>query len=109
MICTKGKVMDLRIAFFCLAAALSTGVLAQNQDQAQQQQPQQQQQQPQQQQAAADPYTDLNKQVQEALRLRGLYDGPVNGVIGPNTQAAIARFQQSWPMPVSGMLDDDTL
>lgn len=92
----------LRVFLLCFATAgISTSVLAQDQ----QQQPQEQQQQP----AATDPYTELNKQVQEALRQRGLYNGPVNGVIGPNTQAAIARFQQSWPMPVNGMLDDHTL
>lgn len=60
-------------------------------------------------QPAADPYTELNKRVQEALRQRGFYNGPVNGEIGPNTQAAIAQFQLSLPMPVSGMLDDSTL
>lgn len=59
--------------------------------------------------AAEDPYTDLNKQVQENLRERGFYSGPVNGVVGPNTQAAIAQFQLSIPMPASGMLDDTTL
>jgi peptidoglycan hydrolase-like protein with peptidoglycan-binding domain len=59
--------------------------------------------------AQSDPYTDLNKQVQETLRERGFYSGPVNGDVGPNTQAAIAQFQLSWPLPVSGMLDADTL
>lgn len=78
---------------------------------AQQQQPQGQAPEPQAQaqQAAADPYAERNKRVQEALRQRGFYDGPVNGEIGPNTQAAIAQFQLSLPMPVSGMLDDSTL
>ena len=84
--------MDIRTFFFALAiAGISNSVFAQEQ----------QPQQPQQQQAAADPYTELNKQVQEALRQRGLYNGPLNGVIGPNTQAAIAQFQVTWPMPVN--------
>src|SRR5690349_20098529 len=96
--------MDIRTFFFALAiAGISNSVFAQEQ-RPQQPRPQEQQQQP-----AADPYTERNKQVQEALRQRGLFNGPVNGVIGPNTQAAIARFQQSWPMPVNGMLDDHTL
>jgi peptidoglycan hydrolase-like protein with peptidoglycan-binding domain len=73
------------------------------------QQPQEAQQQPQAQQPEAGRYTELNRRVQEALRQRGFYDGPVNGEIGPNTQAALAQFQLSLPMPVSGMLDDSTL
>ena len=79
----------LRVFLLCLATAgISTSVLAQNQ----QQQPQEQQQQ----QAPADPYTELNKQVQEALRQRGLYNGPVNGVIGPIAQGAWVAFWTPW-------------
>lgn len=58
---------------------------------------------------APDPYTDLNKQVQETLKARGFYSGPVNGEFGWNTQAALAQFQLSVPMPASGSLDQQTL
>jgi peptidoglycan hydrolase-like protein with peptidoglycan-binding domain len=47
--------------------------------------------------------------VQEKLRERGFYAGPINGDIGPNTQAALAQFQLSIPLPASGQLDDQTL
>jgi peptidoglycan hydrolase-like protein with peptidoglycan-binding domain len=87
---------------------LSAGTVAQEQQPRPQQQ-QLQQQQPQDQPVEPDPYIELNRQVQERLRQLGFYNGPVNGVIGPNTQAAIAQFQLSWPMPVNGMLDADTL
>jgi|SRR5688500_18742106 len=55
------------------------------------------------------PYGDFNKQVQERLRALGFYGGPVNGDFGPYTQAALAQFQLSVPLPASGMLDDQTL
>ena len=60
-------------------------------------------------QVASDPYSDLNKQVQEKLRAQGFYAGPVNGDFGFYTQAALAQFQLSVPLPASGMLDDATL
>jgi peptidoglycan hydrolase-like protein with peptidoglycan-binding domain len=60
-------------------------------------------------QVASDPYSDLNKQVQEKLRAQGFYDGPVSGEFGFNTQAALAQFQLSVLLPASGMLDDQTL
>lgn len=60
-------------------------------------------------QASPDPYAHLNKKVQEKLHAMGYYNGPINGDFGFNTQAALAKFQLSWPLPVSGMLDDTTL
>jgi peptidoglycan hydrolase-like protein with peptidoglycan-binding domain len=60
-------------------------------------------------QVVPDPYAGLNKRVQEKLQAMGLYDGPVNGDFGFNTQAALAQFQLSVPLPASGMLDEQTL
>jgi peptidoglycan hydrolase-like protein with peptidoglycan-binding domain len=34
------------------------------------------------------------RQVQEALHRLGYYKGPVDGILGPRTRAAIRRFQQ---------------
>lgn len=59
--------------------------------------------------SSEDPYTDFNKRVQDRLRQLGYYSGPVNGDFGPNTQAALAQFQLSVPLPASGMLDAETL
>lgn len=97
-----GHTMNLRLLLTTLL--IPAAALAQQQEQ---QQPQAQE--PQAQLPAADPYAERNKRVQEVLRQRGFYNGPVNGDIGPNTQAAIAQFQLSMPMPASGMLDETTL
>jgi hypothetical protein len=81
--------MDIRNALLGLAtAAILTGAFAQE---------------------PVDPYAGVNKQAQERLRALGFYSGPVNGDIGPNTQAAIAQFQLSVPLPASGSLDEATL
>jgi peptidoglycan hydrolase-like protein with peptidoglycan-binding domain len=58
------------------------------------------------QQASPGPHIDFNKRVQEKLRALGFYTGPVNGDIGPYTQAALAQFQLSVPISASGQLDD---
>lgn len=42
--------------------------------------------------------------VQEALARLGYYQGPIDGRIGPQTQAAIARYQQDHGMPVSSTI-----
>jgi peptidoglycan hydrolase-like protein with peptidoglycan-binding domain len=60
-------------------------------------------------QQAVDPYIDFNKRVQERLTALGFYTGPINGDIGPNSQAALAQFQLSLPLPASGALDDQTV
>jgi len=60
-------------------------------------------------QQAADPYINFNKLVQERLTVLGFYTGPINGDIGPYSQAALAQFQLSVPIPASGALDDQTV
>jgi peptidoglycan hydrolase-like protein with peptidoglycan-binding domain len=55
------------------------------------------------------PYSDLISRVQERLRALGFDAGPVNGDFGTKTQAALAQFQLSVPVPASGQLDDPTL
>ena len=98
------------ISRFLLVAALlgPAGVLAaeENPPAPMEQPPQETQPAPQ---VPADPYLDLNKQVQEKLQALGFYNGPVNGDFGPYTQAALAQFQLSVPVPASGMLDEQTI
>jgi peptidoglycan hydrolase-like protein with peptidoglycan-binding domain len=100
------KAMDLRTLLAAAAALLiPAGALAANgssppPEQAQPDTPQQ---------VSPDPYADINKQVQEKLQGLGFYAGPVNGDFGFNTQAALAQFQLSVPLPASGMLDAPTL
>jgi hypothetical protein len=48
------------------------------------------------------------KKVQETLRDKGIYTGPVDGIMGHQTRAAIRQYQESEKLPVTGHLDDDT-
>ena len=52
--------------------------------------------------------TDANRrQVQEALRRLGYYRGPMDGIFGPLTRAAIHRFQQDIGAEPTGSLTAD--
>jgi GNAT superfamily N-acetyltransferase len=46
------------------------------------------------------------RQVQQALHRRDLYDGPIDGIFGPATRAAIQRFQDSIGERGTGRLTD---
>jgi peptidoglycan hydrolase-like protein with peptidoglycan-binding domain len=48
------------------------------------------------------------KQVQAALKSKGMDPGPEDGVMGPKTQAALREFQKSNNLQVTGRLDDKT-
>ena len=60
-------------------------------------------------QPSPDAYSGFVSKVQEKLRELGFDAGPVNGDFGAKTQAALAQFQISRTIPVSGQLDDMTL
>jgi peptidoglycan hydrolase-like protein with peptidoglycan-binding domain len=49
------------------------------------------------------------RQAQLRLHALGLYDGPTDGIMDPNTRAAIARFQQRRGMQRTESLDPQTL
>jgi peptidoglycan hydrolase-like protein with peptidoglycan-binding domain/DNA invertase Pin-like site-specific DNA recombinase len=46
--------------------------------------------------------------LQKALRRHGLRPGPVDGLFGPRTQAAVERLQRSRGIPVNGVATDRT-
>ena len=48
------------------------------------------------------------KSVQEALRDKGFDPGPIDGVMGRRTRAALRSFQQSKNIKANGDLDADT-
>lgn len=52
---------------------------------------------------------DAIRHVQEVLREKGLYSGPVDGSSGPMTRRAIRAFQRQAGLPESGTLDEMTL
>ncbi len=49
------------------------------------------------------------KQVQSALQQQGMYRGNVDGVWGPETQNAVANYQQAHGLPSTGELNSPTL
>ncbi|GLK55912.1 peptidoglycan hydrolase-like protein with peptidoglycan-binding domain [Methylopila capsulata] len=53
--------------------------------------------------------SELVAQIQEALRARGEYDGPVDGLMGARTAAAIASFERGADLPVHGEPNDRVL
>jgi hypothetical protein len=52
---------------------------------------------------------DVELAVQQELAKLGYYHGPVDGVIGPETQRAIRWFQSVDKIPVTGRIDNATL
>ncbi|MGA2986163.1 MAG: peptidoglycan-binding domain-containing protein [Terriglobia bacterium] len=48
------------------------------------------------------------KKVQETLRDKGYNPGPIDGVMGAQTRAAIRQYQTAENLPVTGHLDDET-
>jgi peptidoglycan hydrolase-like protein with peptidoglycan-binding domain len=43
-------------------------------------------------------------EVQTVLQQQGYYEGPIDGVVGPGTQAAIAAYQQANGLRVTGTI-----
>jgi peptidoglycan hydrolase-like protein with peptidoglycan-binding domain len=48
------------------------------------------------------------KNVQKALQDKGMDPGPIDGVMGPKTMAALKAFQKDQKLTESGKLDDQT-
>ena len=47
--------------------------------------------------------------VQLALSLYGYYTGTVDGIIGPETKAALSKFQSDWGLNVTGTITPEVL
>ena len=48
------------------------------------------------------------KSAQKALQDKGMDPGPIDGVMGPKTMAALKAFQKDQTLTESGKLDDQT-
>ena len=48
-------------------------------------------------------------QIQSNLQAQNFYHGPIDGIIGPKTRAALADYQQSQGLPRTAVLDQRTL
>ena len=49
------------------------------------------------------------RSVLQALQDKGFDIGPIDGIIGPRTRAALREFQERQGMPATGRLDAETL
>jgi peptidoglycan hydrolase-like protein with peptidoglycan-binding domain len=52
---------------------------------------------------------DTVKQIQSELQKQGLYSGQVDGIVGPQTRAALAAYQQKEGQSKTPALDEQTL
>jgi len=57
---------------------------------------------------AAAKQTDNVKQVQQTLRDKGYYSGPVDGVMGSQTRRSLGQYQKAEGFPVTNRLDART-
>ncbi len=51
---------------------------------------------------------DYTTALQTQLQLAGLYDGPIDGIYGPSTVAAVEALQTDADLPVTGFVDEAT-
>jgi peptidoglycan hydrolase-like protein with peptidoglycan-binding domain len=59
--------------------------------------------------AAARPRADIITDIQRELSRRGLYDGPVDGMVGPKTDTAIRDFETATKLKVTGEASEEVL
>ena len=59
--------------------------------------------------AAGRPRADIISDIQREFSRRGLYDGPVDGMVGPKTDAAIRDFETSAKLKVTGEASEEVL
>ena len=55
------------------------------------------------------PMGDQVKSLQKALQDKGMDPGPIDGILGPKTQAALRSFHRDKKLPETGRMDNDTL
>ncbi|HEY7437455.1 MAG TPA: peptidoglycan-binding domain-containing protein [Methylomirabilota bacterium] len=57
----------------------------------------------------APPARRFVREAQRTLRDLGYQPGPVDGIVGPRTKEALARYQRSERIQVTGRLDPETM
>lgn len=58
---------------------------------------------------AAPAFQRVVMDVQIALLVAGYYTGPIDGVVGADTRAAISKFQYDWSLSVTGTITPELL
>lgn len=54
-------------------------------------------------------FTRIAMQVQAALTAYGYYSGPIDGIIGPGSRAALSKFQADYSLNVTGTITPEVL
>ena len=54
-------------------------------------------------------YQEQMKLTQETLRDLGYISGPIDGIMGPQTEQAVRKFQDAYGINTSGHIDNQTL
>jgi His-Xaa-Ser repeat protein HxsA len=54
-------------------------------------------------------FAEIVRRVQAALYAQGYYTGPLDGAVGPDTRAALSKFQRDHGLPVTGTITPETL
>jgi len=54
-------------------------------------------------------FAEIVRRVQAALYAQGYYTGPLDGTVGPNTTAALFKFQKDHGLRVTGTVTTETL
>lgn len=54
-------------------------------------------------------FAEIVRRVQAALYAQGYYTGPLDGVVGPNTRAALSKFQKDHGLSATGTITTETL
>lgn len=52
---------------------------------------------------------DVVRKIQATLQAKGFDPGPIDGVIGPRTRAAVRKYQDHFGIKASGEIDNQTL
>lgn len=100
----KGIAIAAMLSLCLPALTLARG----GQQQQQSQQGQQQSQQGQQQQGQQQANKDQIRQAQQRLKDLGFYEGQIDGIYGPETEAALREYQARQGLQVTGALTQET-
>ncbi len=52
---------------------------------------------------------DIIRKIQATLQAKGFDPGPIDGVVGPRTRAAVRKYQDHFGIKASGEIDNQTL
>ena len=54
-------------------------------------------------------FSEIVKKLQASLFLNGYYTGAIDGIVGPQTRAAVSKFQKDSNLPITGTITTEVL